>query len=173
MSVPEDGEPFVAEGARLVGAVSIGTSASIWFNAVLRADGDRIGVGNHSNVQDGAVIHADPGFPVSIGAHVSIGHNAVIHGATIEDGCLVGMGSVVLNGARIGAGSLIGAGALFPEHMSIPPSSLVTGVPGRVRRVLTPVETARLLANAETYERLAASYLARQPPGARPAASEH
>jgi carbonic anhydrase/acetyltransferase-like protein (isoleucine patch superfamily) len=160
VTVPEGPDPFVAEGARVVGSVSLGDGASIWFNAVLRADGDQIRIGHHSNVQDGAVLHADPGFPVSIGAHVSIGHNAVVHGATVEDGCLVGMGSVVLNGARIGAGSLIGAGALVPEQTTIPPGSLVTGVPGRVRRALTAAERKDLLANAAAYERLAAAHRA-------------
>jgi len=156
-AVSEPGHPFVGDGARIVGAVSLGVGSSVWFNAVLRGDGDTISVGDRSNVQDGVILHTDPGFPVSIGADVSIGHNAIVHGATIGDGCLIGIGSVVLNGAVIGAGSLIAAGAVIPERMQVPASSLVTGVPGVVRRSLTATERDDLVANARRYVQLADS----------------
>jgi carbonic anhydrase/acetyltransferase-like protein (isoleucine patch superfamily) len=146
-----DPDSFVAAGARVIGAVTLGPGVSVWYNAVLRADGDTITVGAGSNLQDNVSVHVDAGKPVVIGENVSVGHNAVIHGCTIEDGSLIGMGAVVLNGARVGAGSLIAGGAVVLEGADIPPGSLVAGVPGKVRRALTDEERAGLLHNAEVY----------------------
>ncbi len=146
---------WVAPSADLVGAVDLRAGSSVWYTAVLRADFDPIVLGERSNLQDGVVVHTDAGHPTSIGAGVSVGHRAVLHGCTIEDDCLVGMGSVVLNGAHIGAGSLIAAGAVVPEGAVIPPRSLVAGVPGKVRREIDDPGLARIRANAEVYVGLA------------------
>lgn len=146
---------FLAAGARVIGAVSLGAQSSVWYNAVLRADGDRIVVGAGSNLQDNVSVHVDAGHPVIIGENVSVGHNAVVHGCRIGDGSLVGMGSVILSGAVIGEGCLIAGGAVVLEGAVIPPGSLVAGVPAKVRRPLTDDERAGLLRNAEVYrERL-------------------
>ncbi|MDQ7904653.1 gamma carbonic anhydrase family protein [Phytohabitans sp. ZYX-F-186] len=118
---------------------------------MLRGDGDEIRIGRDSNVQDGCVLHTDPGFPVTVGERVSVGHRAVLHGCTVEDGVLVGIGAVVLNGARIGTGSLIAAGAVVLEGTTIPPNSLVAGVPARVRRETTGPERTRIVENAIEY----------------------
>jgi carbonic anhydrase/acetyltransferase-like protein (isoleucine patch superfamily) len=142
---------FVASGARLIGGVTLGEGASVWYNAVLRADGDTITVGAGSNLQDSVSVHVDRGRPVVIGENVSVGHNAVVHGCTIEDGCLVGMGAVVLNGARIGTGSLVAGGAVVLEDSDIPPGSLVAGVPAKVRRGLSDEERAAIVQNAVNY----------------------
>ena len=150
-----DPSAWVAPTAVLVGRVRLGAGASAWYGAVLRGDGDDIGIGAGSNVQDGAVLHADPGFPVSVGNGVVIGHGAVVHGCTVEDGVLVGMGSTVLNGVRIGAGSLVAAGAVLLEGMQVPPRSLVAGVPARVRRPVTEDEAAGIRLVAEHYVELA------------------
>ncbi|WP_345543396.1 gamma carbonic anhydrase family protein [Microbacterium jejuense] len=146
-----DPTSFVAAGARVVGGVILGAGASVWYNAVLRADGDTITVGANSNLQDNVSVHVDAGHPVVIGANVSVGHNAVVHGCTIGDGSLIGMGAVVLNGAKIGSGCLIAGGAVILEGSEIPDGSLVAGVPGKVRRELTDEERAGLLRNAEHY----------------------
>lgn len=142
---------FVASGARILGAVQLHDGASVWYNAVLRADGDTITVGAGSNLQDNVSVHVDAGSPVVIGADVSVGHNAVVHGCTIGDGSLIGMGAVVLNGARIGAGCLVAGGAVVLENAEIPAGSLVAGVPAKVRRPLTDEEKAGLVRNARVY----------------------
>lgn len=142
---------FIAAGARLVGGVSLAEGSSVWYNAVLRADGASISVGAGSNVQDNVSVHVDPGHAVVIGQNVSIGHNAVIHGCTIGDGSLIGMGAVVLNGAAIGEGCLIAGGAVVLQDAVIPPGSLVAGVPGKVRRELSEDEKAGILRNATGY----------------------
>lgn len=147
-------EAWVAPTAAVIGQVSLAAKASVWYGVTLRAEAEPIEVGVGANLQDGVTAHVDPGFPLRIGASVSVGHNAVLHGCVIEDGCLIGMGAVVLNGARIGEGSLIGAGALVPQGMVIPPRSLVTGVPGKVRRELSDDEVAGNRFNAEVYQRL-------------------
>ena len=144
-------DAWVAPGAYLVGRVTVGSRSSVWYGAVLRGDGDAISVGVGSNVQDGTVVHADPGFPAVIGDGVVVGHGAVVHGCTVEDGSLIGMGSRVLNGARIGAGSLVAAGAVVLEGTQVPPGSLVAGVPAKVRRPLTDDESAGIRAGAEQY----------------------
>ena len=146
-----DPSSFVAAGARVIGAVTLGEGASVWYNAVLRADSDAITVGAGSNLQDNVSVHVDAGHPVVIGENVSVGHNAVVHGCTIGDGALIGMGSVVLSGAVIGAGSLIAGGAVVLEGSEIPPGSLVAGVPAKVRRALSDEEQAGLLHNAQIY----------------------
>jgi carbonic anhydrase/acetyltransferase-like protein (isoleucine patch superfamily) len=142
---------YVASGARVIGAVSLGEGASVWYNAVLRGDSDTITVGAGSNLQDNVSVHVDAGHPVVIGENVSVGHNAVVHGCTIGDGSLIGMGSVVLSGAVIGDGCLVAAGAVVLEGTVVPPGSLVAGVPGKVRRELTDEERAGIVRNAETY----------------------
>ena len=145
---------WLAPGATLIGDVHLHDDASVWYSAVLRADGDRIDIGSGSNIQDGSVVHADPGFPVAVGAGVSVGHRAILHGCLIENDVLIGMGAIVMNGARIGTGSLVAAGALVPEGVQIPPRSLVAGIPGKVRRDITDEEHERILANARTYRQL-------------------
>lgn len=142
---------FIAAGARIVGGVTLSEGASIWYNAVLRADGDTITVGAGSNLQDNVSVHVDRGHPVVIGANVSVGHNAVVHGCTIGDGSLIGMGSVVLSGAVIGEGCLIAGGAVVLEGAVIPAGSLVAGVPAKVRRALTEDERDGILRNALVY----------------------
>jgi carbonic anhydrase/acetyltransferase-like protein (isoleucine patch superfamily) len=153
-------EAFVAPTAVLAGRVTIAERAGVWYASVLRADMDTITVGPGSNVQDGCVLHTDPGLPLTIGSGVSVGHRAVLHGCTIGDDVLVGMGAVVLNGARIGDGSLIAAGAVVLEGAEVPPGSLVAGVPGKVRRELTEQERASIPVNADAYRRLAAVHAA-------------
>jgi carbonic anhydrase/acetyltransferase-like protein (isoleucine patch superfamily) len=150
-----DPTAWVAPTARVVGRAALGPSSSIWYGAVVRADCELIDIGPESNVQDNAVLHADPGQPVRIGARVTIGHAAVVHGAVVEDDVLVGMGCVVLGGARIGAGSVVGAGAVVAEGTEIPPRSLVLGVPGRVRGQVSDEQLAGAAANARTYVDLA------------------
>jgi carbonic anhydrase/acetyltransferase-like protein (isoleucine patch superfamily) len=146
-----DPTSFIAAGARVVGGVTLGPGASVWYNAVLRADGDTITVGANSNLQDNVSVHVDAGRPVVIGENVSVGHNAVVHGCTIGDGSLIGMGAVVLNGATIGRGCLIAGGAVVLAGADIPDGSLVAGVPAKVRRALSDEERAGLLRNAEHY----------------------
>ena len=147
-----DDEAWVAPTATVVGSVSVGAGASVWYGAVLRADNEPITIGARSNVQDNCAFHVDKGKPVTLGEGVSVGHGAVVHGATIGDHVLVGMGAVVMNGAVIGDEVLIAAGALVPEGMEVPPRSLVAGVPGKVRRELSDAEVEKLHENARIYE---------------------
>jgi carbonic anhydrase/acetyltransferase-like protein (isoleucine patch superfamily) len=146
-----DQAAFVASGARVVGAVRLERGASVWYNAVLRADSAPITVGERSNVQDNVSVHVDADHATVIGADVSVGHNAVVHGCTIGDGSLIGMGSVVLSGAVIGAGCLIAAGAVVLEGTVVPEGSLVAGVPAKVRRALSADEREGLRRNAALY----------------------
>ena len=125
-----DAQAWVAPTAVLAGAVTLGAQVGVWYGTVVRADTETITIGPRSNLQDGVVVHADPGFAVTVGAGVSVGHRAVLHGCTVGDDVLVGMGAVVLNGARVGAGTLIAAGAVILEGAEIPPGSLVAGLPG-------------------------------------------
>ncbi len=142
---------FLAPNAVLIGNVVLHRNASVWFGCVLRGDADRIEIGAGSNIQDGAVLHADPGFPLSVGCNVTVGHHAMLHGCTIGDGSLVGINAVVLNGARVGRGCLIGASALVTEGMEIPDGSLVLGVPAKVKSQLSEDQRRGLLLNAEHY----------------------
>lgn len=139
--VPELGaDVWLAPTATVIGSVRLGDRVSVWFNAVLRGDDEQITVGEDTNIQDGAVIHADPGVPVRIGRRVTIGHQATVHGASVGDDCLIGIRAVVLNGATLGAGCLVAAGTLVPEGFDAPPGSLVLGAPARVRRDISPQE---------------------------------
>ena len=153
---------WLAPTATLIGNATVAADASVFYGAVVRADMDSIRLGSGSNLQDNVVVHTDFGSPAWIGAGVSVGHAAVVHGCTVEDDCLIGMNATVLNGAVIGSGSLVAAGCVVLEGTRIPPRSLVTGVPGKVRRELTDEEYARVVANAEHYRQLAAQHRASQ-----------
>lgn len=135
---------FIASTASVMGNVTIGVEASVWYGAVLRGDLEAIVIGDQTNIQDLTMVHADPGVPCHIGRRVGVGHRAILHGCTIEDECLVGMGSIILNGARIGTGSVIAAGALVPEQMEVPAGSLVMGVPGRIVRTVDAALAERI-----------------------------
>jgi carbonic anhydrase/acetyltransferase-like protein (isoleucine patch superfamily) len=134
-----DPTAFIAHGAIVLGDVHLGAESSVWYNAVLRGDTDRITIADQSNIQDLSMIHADPGVPCSVGSRVTVGHRVILHGCTIEDDCLIGMGAIVLNRVRVGRGSVIGAGAVLLEGMDVPPGSLVVGVPAKIVR---PVDEA-------------------------------
>lgn len=151
---------FIHPSATVLGSVTLGRHTSVWPSAVIRADTDRIEVGDESNVQDGAVLHCDFGIPCVVGKRVTIGHSAVVHGATVEDGALIGIGAIVLNGARVGAGALVAAGTVVSEGMVIPPHSLALGVPARVRGPLSDDQRSRVAAGYEAYVALAAKHLA-------------
>lgn len=151
-------DAFVAPNAVLAGRVSVEAHASVWFGAVLRGDGDAISVGEGTNIQDNAVVHADPGFPCRIGSHVTVGHGAILHGCTVGDGALIGMGAVLLNGSVIGERAIIGAASLVTEGQAVPPGTLALGQPARVRRNLSPAEREAGRRGAAHYEALAKSY---------------
>jgi carbonic anhydrase/acetyltransferase-like protein (isoleucine patch superfamily) len=153
-----DPTAYVADGAQLIGDVSLGPESSVWFNAVLRGDTERITIGAGSNVQDGAVVHADPGFPCTVGAGVVTGHGAILHGCQIEDNCLIGMGAIILNGARVGTGSIVAAGALIPEGKEFPARSLLMGVPARVIRELSEEDMRQIAADVRHYQERARIY---------------
>lgn len=146
---------FVAGSATLIGRATLGADSSAFYGVVVRADTNSISVGSGSNLQDNVVLHADPGFPTTVGDNVSVGHGAVVHGCTVEDGCLVGMGAVIMNGAVIGAGSLVAGGAVVLEGTVVPPGSLVAGVPAKVRRALSAEERDGVRENAARYVALA------------------
>lgn len=150
---------LMAENATAIGDVAAEENVSLWYGAVLRADQAPIVVGQGSNVQDNAVVHVSPGFPVTIGKNVTVGHGAIVHGATVEDECIIGMGAILLNGCVIGKGSLVAAGALVTQGKIIPPGSLVMGSPAKVARELTAEELAGGLASAKTYLELAQGQL--------------
>ncbi len=141
----------VDPSAVVIGRVTLSALSSVWCNAVIRGDDEGIVIGPRSNVQDGAVLHADPGIPLQLGSDVSVGHMAMLHGCSVGDGSLIGIQAVVLNRAIIGKNCLIGAQALIPEGKVIPDGSLVLGSPGRVIRTLTPEEIQGLYANADSY----------------------
>jgi carbonic anhydrase/acetyltransferase-like protein (isoleucine patch superfamily) len=156
-------DAWVAPGATVVGDVALSSQANVWYGAVLRADLDRIEIGPRSNVQDGSVIHADPGFPVRIGAGVTIGHRAVVHGTVTGDNVLIGMGAVLMNGVRLGDDVLVAAGTVLLEGTEVPSGSLVAGVPGKVRRPLTDDEIANIRSAAKDYEHMTKLHSAAQP----------
>jgi carbonic anhydrase/acetyltransferase-like protein (isoleucine patch superfamily) len=149
---------WVAPNATLVGAVTLGERASVFYGAVLRGDMDSITIGDDTNLQDNVTMHVDHGVPATVGARVSVGHAAVLHGCTVEDDCLIGMSATVLNGAVIGAGSLVAAGSVVLEGTVIPPRSLVAGVPAKVRREITDEEFAKIRRNADSYLALSAAH---------------
>jgi len=150
---------FIAPNASLIGSVQVGHQASIWFNAVLRGDCEPIAIGEASNVQDGAVLHADPGFPLTLGRGVTVGHLAMLHGCTVGDYSLIGIHATVLNGARIGRYCVIGAHALVTEGMEVPDGSVVLGTPGRIVRTLAPEQWPALEQAAADYVQNGARYL--------------
>jgi len=152
------GGHYVAPGAVLIGRVVLGDRATVWFGAIARADNEPIVIGDETNLQDGVVLHVDPGFPLSIGRGVTVGHQAMLHGCTIGDGSLIGIKAVVMNGATIGRECLIGANALVAEGKTIPDRSLVLGSPGKVVRTLTDDDVALLRRAAEGYVEKGARY---------------
>ncbi len=159
MDAKVSGEPlFRAGNATVIGDVTLGSQVGIWFGAVVRADKDRIVIGNRSNIQDNCVVHTSRGHPVLMGSDVSVGHGAILHGCTIGDRVLVGMGAIVLNGARIGSGSVIGAGAVVTEGTDVPEGSVVVGVPGKIIKKASDAQLQQILANAASYIELAQEY---------------
>jgi len=144
---------WVAESAQVIGRVTLEDEVSIWFNAVLRGDSDHLTIGAGSNIQDGSVLHADAGMPLTLGRNVTVGHQAMLHGCTVGDNALIGIGAVVLNGARIGANCLVGAGSLVTEGKAFPDGSLIMGSPAKVVRELTPQQIQGLAMSAAHYVR--------------------
>jgi carbonic anhydrase/acetyltransferase-like protein (isoleucine patch superfamily) len=144
---------FIAANAVVMGSVKIASGVSIWYGAVVRGDLESIEIGECTNIQDGAILHGDPGKPTILEDHVTVGHRAVIHSAYIERGSLIGIGAIVLDGVRVGAGSIIGAGAVVTKD--VPPLSLVVGVPGKVVRQISQDEAAELIEHAQRYKKLA------------------
>ncbi len=151
-------DAFVAATAVITGDVEIGPQASIWFGCVLRGDLNRIRVGARTNIQDGCVLHADPGYPAIVGDDCVVGHNAIVHGCEIENGCLVGMGAIILNGARIGEGSIVAAGALVPEGKEFPPGSLIVGIPAKRAKDVSEEQTEDIARGVRTYVERAAAH---------------
>ncbi|TVV44113.1 gamma carbonic anhydrase family protein [Thalassolituus sp. C2-1] len=149
---------FVADGARVIGSVVLGDNSSIWFGVVIRGDNDLITIGEHSNVQDNAVLHTDSGIPLTLGKGVTVGHNAMLHGCTVGDYSLIGINVVVLNGAKIGKHCIIGANALVPENMEIPDGSLVVGSPAVIKRQLNEMQCKMLEGSAAHYVHNAKRY---------------
>ena len=145
------GHHYVAYDATLVGDIALEKDVSIWFKVVIRAENDRVRIGEGSNVQDGSVLHVDPGYPLTLARHVTIGHKVMLHGCTIGEGSLVGINSVVMNGARIGKGSLVGANTLIAEGKEIPDGVLILGSPGKIVRDLKQEEKDYLLGIARGY----------------------
>lgn len=150
-NLPDSGNYWVAPDAQVIGNVTLLENASVWFNAVIRGDNEEITIGENSNIQDGAVMHTDIGFPMVIGRDVTVGHQAMLHGCTVGDNTLIGIGATVLNGAKIGKNCLIGAHALIGEGKEIPDNSMVLGMPGKVVRQLDENNAALLKASAEYY----------------------
>lgn len=158
-TVPDVGRAaFIAGNATVIGDVTIENDVSIWFGAVIRADKDRIVLGSRSNIQDNAVVHTSKGHPVVVGSLVSVGHGAILHGCTIGDRVLVGMGAIVMNGSCIGEGSILGAGTVITEGTSIPPDSVVLGLPGKVLKKTTEQQRQYINNNALSYCTLAKEY---------------
>ena len=154
-----DPSAWVAESAVVIGRVVLGPGASVWYGAVLRGDNERIVIGANSNVQEGAVLHTDPGQPLAIGAGVTVGHQAMLHGCTVHDGALIGIQAVVLNGAVIGPRCLVGAGALVTEGKCFDePERLIVGSPAAVKRPLSPEQIESLAASARNYAARALRY---------------
>ena len=156
---PQTGQAaFVAENAAVTGDVTLGKDSSVWFSAVIRGDGPHIEIGERSNIQDGCVLHADPGYPLTVGIRVTVGHGAILHGCEVGDGSLIGMGAIVLNGARIGKNCIVGAGALVTGGKEFEDGMLILGSPAKAVRRLTPVEIASNLSSAKHYAEQAKEY---------------
>lgn len=155
---PEQCDPtaFIAPGAAVLGDVTIGANSSVWYSAVIRGDSEKIVIGSATNIQDGCILHADPGYPCTLGDRVTLGHGAIVHGATIEDDVMIGMRAVVMNGARIGRGSIVAVGAIVLEEMHVPPGSVVMGMPAVVKRQASEKDSARIRHAAEHYVEAAA-----------------
>jgi carbonic anhydrase/acetyltransferase-like protein (isoleucine patch superfamily) len=149
---------WVAPGAYVVGDVRLAEESSVWYGAVFRGDTEPIQVGARTNVQDGCILHADPGYPAIVGDECVVGHNAIVHGCEIGEGCLVGMGATILNGAKIGDGSIVAAGALVPEGKEYPPRSLIVGVPAKRVKDVSEEQTADIARGARTYVECATSH---------------
>ena len=152
------GEHFVADNATVIGSVVLEDKASVWFNAVIRGDNDLMTIGPESNIQDGAVLHTDPGIRLTLGRGVTVGHKAMLHGCDIGDFSLIGINAVVLNGAKIGKHCLIGANTLIPEGMEVPDGSMVVGSPGKIKRELNDQQKQMLEYSARHYVENAARY---------------
>ncbi|ESQ92095.1 anhydrase [Asticcacaulis sp. AC460] len=157
--LPESGRYWIAPSAEVMGDVRLGEDASIWFHSILRADNEPMIIGARSNIQDGSVLHSDPGSPLTVGEGVTVGHKVVLHGCTVGDNSLVGIGAIVLNRAVIGRDSLVGAGSLVPEGKVYPDGVLLLGSPVRVVRELTPEQIAGLRRSADHYVANAARFL--------------
>lgn len=142
---------WVADNAQVMGSVTLAEDSSVWFGVTIRGDTETITVGEGSNVQDGSVLHADVGFPLTIGRHVTVGHQVMLHGCTVGDGSLIGIGAVVLNGAKIGKNCLVGAAALVTEGKEFPDGSMIIGSPAKAVRQLTPEQIEGLRASAQHY----------------------
>lgn len=153
---------FVAEGARVIGEVTIGENSGIWYNTVLRGDTHPILIGKYTNIQDNSTVHVMHDYPCEIGDYVTVGHGAIVHGCIIGNNCLVGMGAVILSYAQIGDNCIIAAGSVVPERKVIPPNSMVMGVPGKVVRTLTNQEVEAIRKSAIEYHQLAKDYLQQQ-----------
>ncbi len=149
---------FIADNATVIGSVRLGTEVSVWFGAVIRGDNDVVDIGARSNIQDGCVLHVDPGKPLKIGEGVTVGHKVMLHGCQIDDNTLVGIGSTILNGAHIGANSIVGAKSLVTENKTYPPGSLILGAPAKVARELTAEEIETIRTSAAHYVANAARY---------------
>lgn len=142
---------FLAPTACVMGDVTLDEDTSVWYGAVIRGDMAPIRIGAQSNIQDGTIVHVDEGVPCTVGRRVGVGHRVILHGCTVEDDCLIGMGSVILNGVRIGTGSVVAAGAVIPEGMQVPPGSVVMGVPGRIVRRVDASLAARIAGTWQHY----------------------
>jgi carbonic anhydrase/acetyltransferase-like protein (isoleucine patch superfamily) len=151
---------FIAPGAVVLGDVTLGRAASVWYTAVVRGDMAPIEIGSQTNLQDGTIVHVDEGVPCRIGSRVGVGHRVILHGCTVEDDCLIGMGSVLLNRSVVGRGSVVAAGSLLPEGRVIPPGSLVMGVPGRVVRPVDADLKSRIEHTWQHYVEQAAAHRA-------------
>jgi carbonic anhydrase/acetyltransferase-like protein (isoleucine patch superfamily) len=160
-SAPEiDPSAYVADSATVIGKVTLGANASVWFGVTIRGDNERITIGAHSNVQENTVMHTDMGYPMMIGDNVTIGHQAMLHGCTVGDGSLIGIQAIILNGAKIGKGCLVGAGALVTEGKEFPDHSLIIGTPAKAIRTLTEADRTRLQEIADGYATRSRSYKA-------------
>lgn len=157
---------FIAPGAVVIGDVTLGEDASIWYHTTVRGDINWVRIGRRTNIQDGCIVHVDSGeWPTLVGDEVTVGHGVILHGCTVEDRCLIGMGAILLNGAVIGTGSIVAAGAVVLEGRHVPPRSLVAGIPAKVVRTLDASVEAEFLRSADHYVDLAAAHRALAEPG--------